>query len=95
MEIYTRHLCSDREPDSELQYKPFDIIEDFFESFSINEIRQTLWQLVHVAVASENYFFQEFHQRDCLLLFYEKLGKLIDASFLITNQSANVSAQDS
>jgi hypothetical protein len=40
--------------------------------------------MIHTVVSTENYFFQEYHQRDALLLFYEKLEKFLEAGFLLT-----------
>jgi hypothetical protein len=63
---------------------PVEVMKDFFDGFCLSEIRQMLWKMIHTAVSTENYFFQEYHQRDALLLFYEKLEQFLEAGFVLT-----------
>jgi hypothetical protein len=65
---------------------PVEVMEDFFDSYCLYEVRQVLWDMVQTAVTTDNYLFSDFDRRDFLFLFYEKLEKLLEASFLLAGK---------
>jgi hypothetical protein len=78
-DFYNQPIHLDRgEKDS-----PVEVMEDFFDSYCLYEVRQVLWDMVQAAVTTDNYLFSDFDRRDFLFLFYEKLEKFLEAGFLL------------
>jgi hypothetical protein len=83
-EFYNRPIRLDKdERDS-----PVEVMEDFFDSYRLHEVRQILWDMVQTAVTTDNYLFNDFDRRDFLFLFYEKLERFLESGFLLANQDA-------
>ena len=70
---------------AQVELQPAKVLSDFFDDFSLPEVKNILWQLVQVAITTDNEFYQEPEARADLLHQYSRLGELIEAvSTLIT-----------
>ena len=63
------------------------IIDNFFECYHLQEVRQTLWNWVVEIVSSSRSISQEGQQRNDHIYFYEKLEALVEAAFLINQRT--------
>jgi hypothetical protein len=66
--------------------KPKDVIKNFFGAYKLSEIRAHLWNMVEVAITSENYVFDESRERDKLIWFYQQIEELIEAAYMISQK---------
>lgn len=66
---------------------PQVIIEQFFESYHLQEVRETLWSWMVEIVSSSRSIAQEGRQRNDHIYFYEKIETLVEAAFLINQRS--------
>jgi hypothetical protein len=62
-------------------------IENFFECYHLQEVRQTLWNWMVEIVSSSRSISQEGQQRNDHIYFYEKLEALVEASFLLNQRT--------
>ena len=72
--------------------QPAKVLSLFFEDFNLPEVRDTLWQLVEVAITTNNAEFDEPEDRAELLCLYSRLGELIEAACII-NEGSNQAPQ--
>ena len=63
------------------------VIEQFFESYHLQEVRETLWNWMVEIVSSSRSIAQEGRQRNDHIYFYEKIETLVEAAFLINQRS--------
>ena len=62
-------------------------IENFFECYRLQEVRQILWNWMVEVVSSSRSISQDGQQRNDHIYFYEKMELLIEAAFLINQRS--------
>ena len=62
-------------------------IENFFESYHLQEVRQMLWNWMVEIVSSSRSISQEGQQRNDHIYFYEKMEALVEAAFLINQRT--------
>lgn len=63
------------------------VIENFFESYHLQEVREILWNWMVEIVSSSRSIAQEGKQRNDHIYFYEKIEALVEAAFLIHQRS--------
>lgn len=63
------------------------IIDNFFECYHLQEVRQTLWCWLVEIISSSRSISQEGKQRNNHIYFYEKLETLIEAAFLVNQRT--------
>lgn len=63
------------------------VIEHFFESYHLQEVREILWNWMVEIVSSSRSIAQEGRQRNDHIYFYEKIEQLVEATFLINQRS--------
>lgn len=66
---------------------PLLVVEEFFECFHLNDIRELLWNWVVEIVSSSNSISSDPLERSNHIYFYEKLEELIEACYIIKNNS--------
>lgn len=71
----------------EERQNPRIIIEQFFESYHLQEVREILWNWVVEIVSSSRSIAQEGIQRNDHIYFYEKIESLVEAAFLINQRT--------
>ena len=62
---------------------PQKIISNFFEDYSLAEIREILWKWFDAAITSDNDQYAEASARADLLLAYQKLELLVEAVYIL------------
>lgn len=62
-------------------------IEQFFECYHLQEVREILWNWMVEIVSSSRSIAQEGRQRNDHIYFYEKLETLVEAAFLMNQRS--------
>ncbi len=62
---------------------PILVIQEFFECFHLNDIRELLWNWLIEVVSSPNSISSEPLERSNHFYFYEKAEALIEACFLL------------
>jgi len=60
---------------------PESVMKVFCADYQLFEIRQRLWDLVETALTTDNSAFSEAGQREAILLFYNRLEEVIEATF--------------
>ena len=65
-------------------------LDDFFEFYHLNEVREILWQWVTEVVSSPRNISSSHHDRHNHLFFYEKLEGLVEAAWVINRGKAPV-----
>jgi hypothetical protein len=59
------------------------VIEDFFECFHLNEVREILWRWMVEVVSSPRSISDDHHERNNHIYFYEKIEILVEAAYVI------------
>ncbi|HEY8895202.1 MAG TPA: hypothetical protein VIM79_10330 [Niastella sp.] len=62
-------------------------IENFFECYHLQEVRQMLWNWMVEIVSSSRSISQEGQQRNDHIYFYEKMEALVEATFLLNQRT--------
>jgi len=62
---------------------PLPVLDDFFECYHLNEVRQTLWEWLTEVLSSQRSIATEPHERNNYIYFYEKIEGVIEAVFVI------------
>ena len=62
---------------------PAQVIRTFFRAHSLAEIRERLWNMAEVCIATDNDYFETGNERGNLLYFYRQLEELVEASFVL------------
>lgn len=71
----------------EERQNPRLVIETFFESYHLQEVREILWKWMVEIVSSSRSISQEGKQRNDHIYFYEQMEALVEAAFLINQRS--------
>jgi hypothetical protein len=71
----------------EERQNPRLVIENFFESYHLQEVREMLWSWMVEIVSSSRSIAQDAKQRNDHIYFYEKIETLVEAAFLMNQRS--------
>jgi len=63
--------------------EPLGVIEKFFSDYKLHECRHILWTMVEACLTTDHSDFSEPEERADLLLRYNDLEKLLEASYLL------------
>lgn len=63
--------------------EPLGVIDRFFTDYKLHEFRHILWTMVETCLTTDNSDFSEPGERADLLLRYNDLEKLLEASYLV------------
>jgi hypothetical protein len=66
---------------------PTEVLSDFFDDYSLQDLRDTLWQVVKVCLTTDDHPFHEPFGRDALLALYESLETALEASYVLAVKS--------
>ena len=61
--------------------KPALVIDDFFEHYHLQDVRELLWNWTVEIISSENNLSYSAQERSNILFFYEKLEMLVEAVY--------------
>lgn len=67
----------------EQKQDPFLVIEDFFECYHLNEVREILWKWMEEVVCSPRSISNNPMDRSNHMYFYEKMEELVEAVFML------------
>lgn len=62
---------------------PLPVLDDFFECYHLNEVRQTLWEWLTEVLSSQRSIAIEPLDRNNHIYFYEKIEGIIEAAFIL------------
>jgi hypothetical protein len=62
---------------------PLPVLDDFFECYHLNEVRQTLWEWLSEVLSSPRSISNDYHDRNNHIFFYEKIERAIEAILII------------
>lgn len=65
---------------------PLPVLDDFFECYHLNEVRQTLWEWLTEVLSSQRSLAIEPLDRNNYIYFYEKIEGIIEVAFVIKNK---------
>ncbi|WP_205513025.1 hypothetical protein [Longitalea arenae] len=65
---------------------PLPVLDDFFECYHLNEVRQTLWEWLTEVLSSQRSIAIEPLDRNNHIYFYEKIEGIIEAAFILKNK---------
>ena len=71
---------------------PVSVLQEFFQSYHLNDIRQILWAWTVTVVSSPNSVSNDHHERNNHFFFYEKVEQLIEACWMIYSQDRTAGA---
>ena len=84
MRRFNRHPDWDNRPlrltDEEKQ-NLYGVLDDFFSSFHLQDVRELLWDWLVAALSSESGAYESGYARSNLIFVYEKLETLIEAAY--------------
>jgi len=90
MKTYNRHPQWYNQPlrlTEEQKHNPVLLIEDFFECFHLDEVREILWRWVTDVISSPNSISTDPLERSNHIYFYEKLEEVVEAAFMINKKA--------
>jgi hypothetical protein len=67
----------------EQKHDPFLVIDDFFECYHLNEVREILWRWMEEVVCSPHSISSDPLERSNHIYFYEKIEELVEAAFML------------
>ena len=67
----------------EEKHDPLAVLDDFFECYHLNDVRQLLWQWLSVVIAGQRSIAMEPLDNDNHLYFYEKLEGIVEAAYVM------------
>ena len=67
----------------EQKQDPLLVLDDFFECYHLNEVRETFWEWLSEVVSSTRSISSESNDRSNHFYFYEKIEGVIEAAFII------------
>lgn len=62
---------------------PLLVLDDFFECYHLNDVRQILWQWLTTVISSHQSISNDALDRDNHLYFYEKIEEIIEAAYVM------------
>jgi hypothetical protein len=66
---------------------PFLVIDDFFQCYHLNEVREMLWNWLVEVLSSAHGISCDPHERNNQIYFYEKLEALVEAARVMQKQA--------
>ena len=63
--------------------EPIRVIQRFFSDYRLHECRHILWSIVETCLTTDNSDFSEPEERADLILRYEHIEELLEASYLL------------
>jgi hypothetical protein len=72
------------------------VLDDFFEYYHLNEVREIMWQWLTEVVSSPRDSANDPHERNNHMFFYEKMESLVEAAWILnrgTGQFSNPKSQ--
>lgn len=70
----------------EERQNPKMVVEDFFECYHLNDVREILWKWTVAIVSSPGNISSEPLERSNHIYFYEKMEALVEATYMLLNQ---------
>lgn len=70
--------------------KPNLVLDDFFECYHLNEVREIMWQWVTEAVSSPCSQSNDPHECNNYMFFYEKMESLVEAAWIMNQGTGRV-----
>jgi hypothetical protein len=67
----------------EQKQDPLPVLDEFFQNYHLNEVRQTLWEWLSEVLSSPRSISNDYHDRNNHIFFYEKIESAIEAVFII------------
>jgi hypothetical protein len=86
MKTYNNHPLWYNEPlrlTSHQTQNPNVVLDDFFECYHLNEVRELMWTWVVEAVSSPHSNANDHHERNNYMYFYEKIESLVEAAWIM------------
>ena len=82
---------------TEERKNPILAVQDFFDSYHLEEVRQILWSWMVEVVTSQRSIASNPRDRNNNIFFYEKIETLVEATYLlqIKNKTKKISSVDS
>jgi hypothetical protein len=83
---YNRHPYWYNQPlrlTEEQKKDPLPVLDDFFECYHLNEVRQMLWDWLIEVISSNRSIASEPLERSNHLYFYEKIEEIIEAAYIL------------
>jgi hypothetical protein len=66
------------------------ILDDFFECYHLNEVREIMWQWLTEVVSSPRDSANDPHERNNQMFFYEKMESLVEAAWIMNRGTGQV-----
>lgn len=70
----------------EERQNPLLVINDFFESYHLQDVREILWNWIVEIISSSGSISSEPLERSNHIYFYEKMEALLEACYILKNQ---------
>ncbi|OQP65839.1 hypothetical protein A3860_14695 [Niastella vici] len=86
MKTYNNHPHWHNQPlrlTKEQKRDPLPVLDDFFECYHLNDVRQILWQWLTTVISSHQSISNDALDRDNHLYFYEKIEGIIEAAYVM------------
>jgi hypothetical protein len=90
MKTYNQHPQWHNQPlrlTTEQKQNPNLIIDEFFECFHLNEVREILWAWLTEVIFSRNSISTNPLERSNHIYFYEKIEEVVEAAFIINKRN--------
>jgi hypothetical protein len=90
MRTHNKHPQWQNQPlrlNTEERKNPLLAIQDFFDSYHLEEVRQILWSWMVEVVTSQRSIANSPRDRNNNIFFYEKIEALVEAAYLLRNKS--------
>jgi hypothetical protein len=79
----------------EQRLDPILVINDFFECYHLNDVRELIWKWLVEILSSSGSFSSQAIERCNSIFFYEKIEMLIEACYLLRKQAIELSQNKS
>jgi len=66
---------------------PLLVIQEFFDSYHLEEVRQLLWTWMVEVVTSQRSIANNPRDRNNNIFFYEKIESLVEAAYILKNKA--------
>jgi hypothetical protein len=66
------------------------VLDDFFQCYHLQDVRQIMWQWLTAAVSSPGSHADDYHERNNYMFFYEKMESLVEAAWIMNRGSSQV-----
>lgn len=69
------------------RHNPHIVLNEFFESYHLNEVREQLWNWLVEVLSSSQGISSNSHDRNNHIYFYEKLEELVEAAYIMHKEN--------